>query len=349
MQQAEETGTETEAQSLRGLGLVEERGVVEPELLERVLELRIVLGVRRIEAREDHRLRRTVARQRLRGGSRRERERISDAAIGHRFQPGRDVTHLAGDETLDRARVRNEYAELQQVALTLRGHQADPVASGERAVHHADVRDDAFVRVVVRVEDERAQRGVRIPRRRGDALDDRVEELLHARAGLPRGEQDLVLAEAERRAELLAHDVEVDVRKVDLIDDGYDLEALLHGEICVRERLGLDPLRRVDEQHCAFACRERAAHLVREVNVTRRVDQIQLVISPGHPDRTRLDRDPVLALQLHRVEELLAHLPERHGAGRFEKPVGERRLAVIDMRDHAKVADAHEVGHGKTG
>src|SRR5207245_2135061 len=101
MQQAEETGTKTEAQSLRGLGLVEERGVVEPELLERVLELRIVLGVRGIEAREDHRLRRTVARQRLRGGSRRERERISDAAIGHRFQTGRDVTHLAGDETLD--------------------------------------------------------------------------------------------------------------------------------------------------------------------------------------------------------------------------------------------------------
>src|SRR5216117_3800408 len=65
--------------------------------------------------------------------------------------------------------------------------------------------------------------------------------------------------------QLLAHDVEVDVRKVDLIDDGYDLEALLHGEICVRERLGLDPLRRVDEKHCAFACRERAAHLVREV------------------------------------------------------------------------------------
>ena len=76
--------------------------------------------------------------------------------IGHRFQAGRDVTRFAGSETLDRARVRNEDAELQQVALTLRGHEANPVARGERAVYDADVRDDSFVRVVVRVEDERA-------------------------------------------------------------------------------------------------------------------------------------------------------------------------------------------------
>ena len=99
----------------------------------------------------------------------------------------------------------------------------------------------------MRVEDERAERRVHVAHGWGHSLDDRVEQLVHAGAGLPRDEEDLLVAEAERRAELLADHVDVDVRQVDLVDDRNDLEALLHGQVGVRERLRLDPLRRVDE------------------------------------------------------------------------------------------------------
>ena len=57
------------------------------------------------------------------------------------------------------------------------------------------------------------------------------------------------------------------------------------------------------------------------------------------PHRVRLDGDAALALQVHRVEHLFHHFALRQRAGVFEQTVGERRLAVVDMRDDREVAD----------
>ena len=70
VQQAEEAAAEAEAERLRRLGLVEERGVVQLQPLERVAELGVVVGVGREEPGEDHRLDVLVAGQRLRGRAR---------------------------------------------------------------------------------------------------------------------------------------------------------------------------------------------------------------------------------------------------------------------------------------
>src|SRR3712207_8822643 len=53
VQEAEESAAETEAERLRRLRLVEERGVVQLELLQRVAELGVVVGIRR-ERSEEH-------------------------------------------------------------------------------------------------------------------------------------------------------------------------------------------------------------------------------------------------------------------------------------------------------
>jgi hypothetical protein len=53
----------------------------------------------------------------------------------------------------------------------------------------------------------------------------------------------------------------------------------------------------------------------------------------------RLDRDAALALQVHRVEHLRRHLTHLERAGDLEKTVGERRFAVIDVRDDREIAD----------
>ena len=62
VQQAEEAAAEAEAERLRGLGLVEERAVVQLQPLERVAQLRVVVRVGREEPGEDHRLDVLVAR-----------------------------------------------------------------------------------------------------------------------------------------------------------------------------------------------------------------------------------------------------------------------------------------------
>ena len=130
--------------------------------------------------------------------------------------------------------------------------------------------------------------------------------------------------------------------QVDLVERGDDREVVLHRLVAVRERLRLDPLRRVDEQDDSLARGQAAAHLVAEVDVAGRVDQVHDVAVPLEADVLRLDRDAPLALDVHRVEELGAHVPGIHRAGQFQEPIGKRRLAVVDVGDDRKVADAVE-------
>jgi hypothetical protein len=63
-------------------------------------------------------------------------------------------------------------------------------------------------------------------------------------------------------------------------------------------------------------------------------------------DRLALDRDPALPLEVHRVQQLGAHLAGIDGVGELENAIGERRLAVVDVRDDREVADVRLVGHG---
>jgi hypothetical protein len=52
-----------------------------------------------------------------------------------------------------------------------------------------------------------------------------------------------------------------------------------------------------------------------------------------------LDRDAAFALEVHAVEHLGLHLTRLERAGRLEEAIGERRLPVVDMRDHGEVAN----------
>ena len=133
--------------------------------------------------------------------------------------------------------------------------------------------------------------------------------------------------------------------KVDLVHDRDDLELVLDREIGVRERLRLDPLRRVDDEHGPLARLQRARDLVGEVDMTRRIDQVQLMALPGDAHRLGLDRDPPLALEIHRIEQLRAHVAIGDGVRELQNPVGQGRLPMVDVGDDREVADAALV-HG---
>jgi hypothetical protein len=83
--------------------------------------------------------------------------------------------------------------------------------------------------------------------------------------------------------------------------------------------------------------------------VAGRVDEIQRVLVPvagaiEQAHRVRLDGDPALALQVHRVEHLVDRLLGVHRARERQQPVGQRGLAVIDVGDDGEVTDAGQ-GH----
>ena len=155
-------------------------------------------------------------------------------------------------------------------------------------------------------------------------------------------ELDLRLARVEVEEQLvdLVDDLlDAGVGPVDLVDDEHDGQARLERLAQHEPRLRQRALRRVDEQQHAVDHRQPALDLAAEVGVAGRVDDVDLRVA--EPDGRVLgeDRDPLLALEIHRVEHALGDvlvLAER--AGLPEHRVDERRLAVVDVRDDRDVA-----------
>ena len=134
---------------------------------------------------------------------------------------------------------------------------------------------------------------------------------------------------------------------------GHDRQALFVREMHVGHGLGFHPLRRIDDQERSFAGRERTGNFVGKIDMPRRVREIEAIFLPvlrgvAHRHRMRLDRDPAFAFQIHRIEQLILPFAVLDRARPLEQTIGERRLAVIDMRDDAEVArelDGHEGLH----
>ena len=179
---------------------------------------------------------------------------------------------------------------------------------------------------------------------------DFLEHFVDADSRFRRCEHGVVRIESDHVLDLLAHALRLGRRQIDFVDDREDVEIVVDGEIRIRERLRFDALRGVDDEHRAFTRGETARDFVREVDVARRVDQIEDVFVAvarfvAQSDGASLDRDPALALEIHVVEHLLVHLTHLDRAGLLQQTIGERRLAVIDVGDDREVTDTLWIGH----
>ncbi len=243
-------------------------------------------------------------------------------------------------------------ADLLDLALDVVAEKPDLAAASELALGDADEVHDAAVGVVLRVEDQRRRAGICLRRRGRDAFDDRLQKLRDALAGLAAHQKRLLARDGEDLLHLLVTQRQIGGGQVDLVDGGDDLEVLAEGELDVRHRLRLDPLRGVDEQHRPLAGAQTAADLVGEVDVSRGVDEIEFVLDAGagivvHPHGVRLDGDAAFAFEIHAVEQLIGEVSFGDGPRYLEHPVRQSGLAVVDMRDDAEVADLFQFGHGE--
>ena len=100
--------------------------------------------------------------------------------------------------------------------------------------------------------------------------------------------------------------------KVDLVEHGNDRHVILHGQVEVRQRLGLDALGGVHQQDRAFAGGQGTRNLVGEVHVPGGVDHVQCVglaiDLPRHAHGLGLDGDAAFALDVHAVQVLGLHV-----------------------------------------
>src|SRR5690606_35597237 len=95
----------------------------------------------------------------------------------------------------------------------------------------------------------------------------------------------------------------------------------------------------------------RARNLVAEVDVAGSVDEVQFIdLAVGclvvKGNGAGLDGDAAFALDVHRVEHLVTHLPLAQATAHLDEAVCQRGLAVVDVRDDGKVAYVAESTHG---
>ena len=277
MQQAEEPAAEPEPERVARLRLVDQRGVVQPQLVQRVAQVGVVVAVHRVQAGVDHRPGVVVAGQRLARRAGHAGHGVADPGLPDVLDPGDQVADLPGGQALARRRLRRDDPHLEGLVRRAGGHHHGSLAPGQAAVDHPDVGDHAAVGVVDRVEDERPRRGVRVAVRGGDLADDLVQQVLDALPGLGGDPQHLGGIDADDPGEFGGVAVRLRGREVDLVQHRDDLQVGAQRQVQVGQRLRLDALRGVDQQDRSLAGGQAAGDLVAEVDVAGGVDQVEHV------------------------------------------------------------------------
>ena len=244
MQKAQEAASEAEAQSRRRLGIERQRRIVQPQLLEGILQVAVSRAVHRIDSAEHHLLYALVSDEGLGCGIVRQSDRIARSGIADVLDGRADITYLACHQAVcGHEFARRKETELRYRELLARVHRTDPVALPERALLNAHADDNALVRVVLGVENKCLQRRVRIRIRCGQVLDDLLEHFVYVDVALGRDQRCVGCVYSDIVFYLAADFFGARGRKVDLVDDWKHLEVGVDGQIHISQCLRLYSLR----------------------------------------------------------------------------------------------------------
>ncbi len=148
-----------------------------------------------------------------------------------------------------------------------------------------------------------------------------------------------------RVADLLEHGFEVGPFAVQLVDERQPRHVILVGLPPDRFALRFDAFAGAEHHDAAIEHAQAALDLGREIDVARRVDQVDDDVFPGKLHARRVDRDAALGLFGVVVGRGRAHVDLARAMLRpagEQHPLGDRRLAGIDVGDDADVADVFE-------
>ena len=234
--------------------------------------------------------------------------------------------------------------DLQHLVLRMARHETDPISDRNASLFDADKRDDTAVWIVQRIEHQRLQRRMDIPFRRRHHGDDRFQDISYVPSALGGDHRRIAAVQTDDVLDLLFDDVRLCAGQIDLVDDRDDLQVIVKSEIDIGQRLRLHALCRIHDQDRTLTGCQRTGHLIAEIDMAGRVDQMKEILFSiqggiGQLNGIQLDRDAALLFQIHRIQDLCLHLPFFHRIGQFEDPVCQRRLSVIDVCDDGKITN----------
>ena len=155
MEHTQKAAAEAEAQGHGGLGLKAQRRVVEPQLFQRVPQVRVLGPVLGINAAVDHGLHGPVAREGLRRRVCPVRHRVAHPGVLDVFDGGGEIAHLPRPEAVTGLHAeRQQMPALHHLVAGAGGHHLYRLPGPETALHEPHVDDDPPVAVVLAVENQ---------------------------------------------------------------------------------------------------------------------------------------------------------------------------------------------------
>ncbi len=350
VQQAQEAAAKAEAQRLRDFRLELQGRIVELQLFQRIAQLVIFAGFGGVQTREHLGLDFLEAGQGLGGRAQIvgkllfQRDGVAHLGCLEFLDAGDDVTHLAGAQRVARHVGRSEHAQVVGFVGSARSHHLEALATLEFTIDHAHQHHDAHVSVEPAVDDHGAQLAIGIALGRRHLGNHGLQDLVDAHAGLGRAGNGIAGIDADDVLDLGLGVVGVGLRQIHLVENGRHLHAEIQRGIAVGHGLCLYALRGVHHQQRSLAGRQGTRDFVREVHVAGRVDEVEVVdltilglVLQG--SRLRLDGDAALFLDIHRVQHLGFHVTVSQASATLDQAVGQRRLAMVDVRNDGKISD----------
>ncbi len=155
-----------------------------------------------------------------------------------------------------------------------------------------------------------------------------------------------------RVADFIERTEEIGPLAVHLVDERDPRHAIFVGLVPDGLALGLDAFPGRKHDHAAVEHPQASLDFGREVDVTGRVDQVDLDVPPREADRRGVDRDAALLFLRVVVGDGSALVDLAHAVAETaveQHPLGHGGLARVDMGNHADIAEVVEVRHGNDG
>ena len=179
-------------------------------------------------------------------------DRVADPRIRHLLDRGGEESDLTRPELVGGFLLGAEDTHPVDQIAGIGRNELDPLASLELAIDHPHQHHHSEIGVVPGIDEQRLERRAALAFGRRQALHDGLQHLGDAIAGLGRDFDAMRGIEPDHVLDLLAHPLGLRRRQVNLVEDRHDLVIVVDRLIDIGERLGLDPLARIDDQQRSF-------------------------------------------------------------------------------------------------
>ncbi len=168
--------------------------------------------------------------------------RVARARFAHRPYARDDITDFARTELLGRDLTKLVVPDFIHLVHRFARAEGDMRAFPDHSVDDSNAGNRAPITVVIRVVDQRAERGVLVAFRRRHLPYDLLQQLRNANALLRAHEKNRIGFDSQEVGEFLLAQFRFGARQIDLVQNRDDLQARVHRQKKIGESLRLYPL-----------------------------------------------------------------------------------------------------------